>query len=61
MIDPDQLPHVDLEKLELSPAQLKIRQWQHAMDQIALSHRYPTRQSPVGHPLPPRKLQIVKR
>jgi hypothetical protein len=53
MINPKDLPHIDPEKLEPSPTQQKIREWQHAMQQIELAHRYPTRQSPVGQP-PPR-------
>jgi hypothetical protein len=60
MNDPNQLPHIDPSKLEPTPAQQKIREWQHCQDQIALQVRYPTRQSPVTKPLPPR-LVISKR
>jgi hypothetical protein len=61
MIDPDKLPRVDLAMLQPSPAAQHIREWQHALDQQALAKRYPTRQTPVEQPPPPRKIQIVKR
>jgi hypothetical protein len=60
MIDPDQLPHVDLGKLEPTPAQQTSRELRHALDQQALAQQHPTRQMPIEHP-PPRKIQIVKR
>jgi hypothetical protein len=60
MIDPKDLPHVDLAKLEISPAQQRDRELKHALDQQELAHRYPTRQTSVEKPPPP-KIQIVKR
>jgi hypothetical protein len=60
MVDPKDLPHVPPEKLEISPAQQRIQEWQHAMQQIELARRYPTRQTPVEKP-PPRRIQIAKR
>jgi hypothetical protein len=61
MIDSDKLPRVDLAKLEPSPATQRDKELQHALDQQALAKQYPTRQTPVERPPPPRKLQIVKR
>jgi hypothetical protein len=59
MIDPKDLPHIDPAKLELTPAQQTARELQHARAQQELAKRYPTRQIPVGQPLP-RKIQIVR-